>query len=230
MGGRQPMTTTWPTDNYLLLPLAVARMKKFCVLHKLPIPMVRVRPKDEWDFSVCAYYRPEIVIFSRQDRDGVNICLDKCAVPCGENVSRNWSWPGNTVDRTAYGVVGHELGHHVDWTLSANKAAYYGDFSKGLPERLGAKPISGYADGDHEIFAEWFRVFFTNPDLLKYLRPSVYDFLCGHFPVRKEDYEHWADVIGCDAPRRIGAALLNKCKELPLCGQIQFDDDGRPIK
>ncbi len=135
---------------------------RFCELNGIEAPMVVEVPGDEWRFSVCAYYRSNTT----------TICLKKCA---GIGYAgQQWSYPGYTVDRTPYGVVQHELGHHVDVLMSGRVGPYFGDFSQGMRERSAEAPITTYCPNHGEWFAEMFRVFVTNPDLLLALRPRTH--------------------------------------------------------
>ena len=137
---------------------------------------------------MCAYYRPQ---------RGIVICVERCA-SIG-TAGRQWSYPGYTVDRTPYGVVQHELGHHVDLTRGERKGAYWSEFSSAVRGRAGEKPITSYCPNNAEWFAEMFRVFVTNPDLLFHVRPRTHRELCLCFePVFTDT---WRDRLK-DAPAR----------------------------
>lgn len=170
-------------------------MQTFCAANNLEPPPVYVRTKAEWHFGVCAYYRPT----------KIEMCLDRCALIGTAGMA--WSYPGNTVDRTAFGVVQHELGHHVDVTHSTFVDRYRGDFSIKLRKAANEKPISGYCPDDGEWFAEMFRLFVTNPDLLRLLRPNTHALLCDRFVPVVTDA--WSTVLG-RAPERTKLACANK--------------------
>jgi hypothetical protein len=98
---------------------------------------------------------------------------------------RAWSWPGYAIDRTPYGVIQHELGHHVD-TVKTGEVTRDNLleklFSKQIWEQSREAPLTGYLGTDKlaatfymEWFAENFRLFVTNPDLSLSLRPRFYD-------------------------------------------------------
>lgn len=134
----------------------------FCQANGLKAPEVEEVPLADWRFKVCAYYRANVT----------TVCVAMCA---GVGYAgMQWSFPGYTVDRTPYGVIQHELGHHVDVLMSDRVGPYFGDFSHGMRERAGEEPITGYCPNDGEWFAEMFRVFVTNPDLLLQLRPRTH--------------------------------------------------------
>ena len=188
----------WPQDKQSLLNIGRKRIADFCNANSFSVPEVIVVPKSDWSYGVCAYYRPSYI----------KICPELCQSPCSENKSRNWTWPGSTTDREPYGVLAHELGHHVDWTVSERKGDYYGDFSIATRSKSGEKKISGYCPNDAEWFAEMFRVFVTNPDLLKHLRPITYGLFAEKWkPVTTNS---WADELGGNVPDRVLRALGNK--------------------
>ena len=108
-----------------------------------------------YNLATCGFYRPTTI----------HIMVEKCAARGFGG--RAWSWPGYAVDRTPYGVIQHELGHHVDSIrFKAPKAI----FSKLIWEESKEAPLTGYLGTDKdevtfymEWFAENFRLFVTNP-------------------------------------------------------------------
>ena len=171
-----------------LLASGSALVKAFCEHNGLDNPPVRVYGKEEWRFSsTCAYYRPV----------GIHIAPSRCAHP--GRAGRAWSWPGYVIDRTPHGVMAHELGHHVDYTLSSSKGSYGGDFSSKMRERSGETKLTNYCPNDWEWFAEMFRLFVTNPDLLRAVRPRTFREIADVLkPVEKRP---WREVLA-DAPAR----------------------------
>lgn len=167
----------------------VRLVRDFCDVNGLPRPRIDVVPKAEWRFaSTCAYYR----------RDVITICLERCA-HVGHG-GRAWSYPGYVADRTPYGVMAHELGHHVDWHRSEVKGAYWGEFSQEMRRRSGERRLTSYCPNDAEWFAEMFRLFCTNPRLLELVRPRTHELMleAGLKPVETRG---WGDVLA-DAPQR----------------------------
>ena len=157
---------------------------------------------EPWQVGACAYYR----------RNNIYICLPLCASPAGHGARRNYNWPSNTIDREPFGVVCHELGHHVDYHLSSSKSRqdYSGDFGIGIRKKSGEAPISGYSPNDAEWFAEMFRAFLTNPDLLRILRPKTYELLVDKFtPVTKGT---WVQALNRfePCPDHVIRAAVNK--------------------
>jgi len=125
----------------------------------------------------------------------VTVNAARCRLPAIEPV-RMWSYPGYKVDRTPYGVVCHETGHHVHDTIKGGRSVL-----RELREAVkGEKPLSGYEPNIGEVFAEAMRLFLTNPDLLRLGRPQRYEFFLslGLTPVLEDD---WREVLRDAHPR-----------------------------
>lgn len=173
--------------------------EQFCKLNNITMPGVRSYESYKWPYDKCAFYR----------KDWVNICPTRCA-HLGRG-GRSWSWPGYVVDRTPYGVIQHEVGHHVDLSIGSNKGAYWSEFSSDLRKASGEKPITSYCPNDAEWFAEIFRLFITNPDLLRCMRPKTYDLLLiehGFIPLFQDTWRQRLE----NAPERTLNAAQNKVK------------------
>jgi len=170
--------------------------EEFCEKNSLTCPEIVAAAPEWWNVSACAYYRPETI----------NICINECA-PVGLG-GPAWSWPGYVIDRTPYGVIAHELGHHIDWLTGTDKGAYWSDFSIKLRAETKEEKITNYCPNDAEWFAEIFRLFITNPDLLREIRPKTYAALVaeGFTPVVNET---WDDVLW-NAPERTRAQAQKK--------------------
>ena len=120
---------------------------------------------------------------------------------CAEvgRAGRAWSWPGYTVDRTPFGVLSHELGHHVEGAHGASG----GVRAPRWMEETREPAITSYAPNANEWFAEMFRVFITNPDLLRLVRPRVHALMVGEWqPIETRS---WRDVLSGSA-RHLTAA------------------------
>ncbi len=188
----------YPNNRTLLYQIGVQVVTDFCVLNDLPIPNIKAVAKAEWSFGACAYYR----------KDRIRICLEHCAHPCVESSPRNWSWPGNVTDREPYGVLAHELGHHADWCKGSNKDDYWSEYGDTVATRSSEPPISSYHPNTAEWFAEMFRLFVTNPDLLRLIRPKTYKILSTDFKVLHT--EDWLHRLGGNVPPKIIKACKNK--------------------
>lgn len=176
-------------------------MNIMCLRNNIVRPRVKTYDAKEWQFGrICAYYR----------KDVIHICLARCAA-IGV-AGRAWSFPGYVVDRTPYGVIQHELGHHIDWNHGTIKRAYWSDYSTDIREETGEQKITTYCPNDAEWFAEIFRLFVTNPDLLKRMRPKTFARLIsdGHKPVFNDTWVERLNAMG--ALERTIKAAGNKIK------------------
>ena len=150
---------------------------RWCITNNIVPPTV-VESEEPTMFGTCAYYRS----------GHIYIHVPACAAPVP--VGRIWSYPGYTVDRTPFGVLAHELGHHVD---GAHGAAG-GKLAHLWVTETGEEPISGYCPNNNEWFAEMFRVFVTNPDLLRALRPHTFTLMRERWkPIESRT---WQEVLG----------------------------------
>lgn len=195
-----------------LLRLGKERAESFCKANSLTVPDVYEVSKEDWQFDVCAFYRPD----TREVREwsvgtphmreigygpGVNVCLQKCARPGRENEARNWNYPGCVTDRTPYGVIAHELGHHADWHTGDRKGSYFSDYGEGVMRESGERPLTSYCPNPAEWFAEMFRLFVTNHALLSIIRHRTWEILRHKWePVSSDD---WQEEVGSNIPGRI---------------------------
>ena len=190
---------TWETKPSML-GRGAALMTRFCEANALPVPKINVVKREDWKFDPCAYYRPVYVA----------ICVEKCAAI--GYTGMQWSFPGHSVDRTPYGALAHELGHHADRTRSERTGLYYGDFSVAMRQRCAEAPLTSYCPNDAEWFAEMFRLFVTNPDLLAKLRPATHADLLTHFkPVFADSWRERLD----GAPERTILSIDRKLTAKP---------------
>ena len=171
---------------------------RFCRANTMPTPALHIVSKEYWQVNACAFWR----------NGRIFICLPRCASPGLAFSAR--SWPGYVIDRTPYGVVCHELGHHVDWHMSEKRGAYFGDFSKLLRAKSTEASITSYAPNDAEWFAEIFRLFVTNPRLLFMLRPEAFKALSAKFTPIEE--RSWKQVLR-NAPERTRLQAEKKVAE-----------------
>jgi hypothetical protein len=177
--------------------------EEFCEVNGISMPTIeRLNPAQRnYHLGTCAYYRPTTI----------HIMVEKCANRGFGG--RAWSWPGYKVDRTPYGVIQHELGHHVD-TVRTGEVTRENSleklFSKQIYDQSRETALTGYLGTDKgaatfymEWFAENFRLFVTNPDLSLSLRPKFYEAFerAGFKPVKYLDWESVLRDLG--APDRI---------------------------
>lgn len=188
-------------------------MAQFCAKNDLPAPAIEEANPDTWAFGVCAYYRLNLTTIS----------VKHCAAI--GYAGMQWSFPGHSVDRTPYGVLQHELGHHVDVFSSTRKGRYRGDFSIAMRARVGEEPITSYCPDDGEWFAEMFRLFVTNPDLLSKLRPRTHAEMMERFkPVFADS---WRERLA-GAPDRTILSIERKLAAKPRGRQKSLLDDQAP--
>lgn len=203
------VTTAFPRSKADLAQLGWDRAVEFCQLNGLPVPAFNPTPRARWVVSACAFYRPDTERFRKFTTPGVNICLELCAAPCDESPGRNWSWPGSTTDRTPYGVVAHEIGHHVDWLTGEHKGDYFSEFSEQAKAASGEPGLTSYAEQNPaEWFAEAFRLFVTNADLLRQVRPKTFAFLRERW--RPVGERSWLESLGANVPAKVVKAMKNK--------------------
>lgn len=115
--------------------------------------------------------------------------LKKAARLQKQPVAQLWSFPAYKIDRTPYGVVAHETGHHVDHCL-------HDIFRRNewIDLYQHTKRITSYEPRPWEAGAESMRLFILNPDLLKKASLARYSYIerQGLEPVESR---HFADVL-----------------------------------
>lgn len=196
------------THPLALIEKGRERVRQFCEANDLVVPAVVVADRTHWLVNACAYYRPDTPKNRKWGGVGVNLCVELCARCATEGWYRNWNWPGCVTDREPYGVICHELGHHVDWHLGSQQGVYWSDYGKWVMEHSGERPITSYAPNHAEWFAEICRLFVTNPALLRLIRPRAYELMRQKLePIGHAD---WRYELGCNAPDRIVRAQANK--------------------
>jgi hypothetical protein len=196
----------------VLLSRGIALAERFCVKNEWPAPLIKVVGDGEpWRIRACAYYRP----------NPHRIVINPPA--CGKvgRGGRSWSFPGYIIDRTPYGVLQHELGHFVDYHLSTlaqtltqpvlSRHAWQGFISRKCHETTQEDPLSGYAPDDGEWWAEMMRLFITNPDLFKRIRPKTYAYIV-ELGVQPVESGTWRTVLRF-APRRTREMAARRIKE-----------------
>lgn len=105
---------------------------------------------------------------------------------------RRQSRPGWKTDRTAKGVVLHELGHHV-WYSRADKC--HAAWRKVIRQSHPSARVSGYEPCVEESFAESFRLYALNPSLLKAALPARYHCIRDVFKITPPTRQRWATIL-----------------------------------
>ncbi len=161
----------------------VILLNEMCDLNDFPRPTIlplsphSVEPLCRYyHLNTCAFYRYSMPEIAKLPKMVICIMIDKCA-----KIGR--SIPGQKTDRTPYGVLQHELGHHVDHirSIPIRKERKDPMFSEIVWNKSRESPLTSYCPGSwgtgqysSEWFAEMFRLFTTNPLLLKNLRPKTF--------------------------------------------------------
>jgi hypothetical protein len=178
-----------------LFKLGQQLVKRFCHLNGMPQPLLKGKPPKSLNkWQATGLYDPS---------DGGIIYVDVTACATLGTSGASWSWPGYVIDRTPYGVHCHELGHHMDscWSASPYRPTlgWQGGLSPRIYDESKEPPITTYAPNKAEWFAECFRLFCTNPSLLKHIRPRTYALIRQRF--KPVDYKPWRTVLA-EAPGR----------------------------
>lgn len=202
-----------------LLNNGIELLKRFCARNNVGVPNLWFPTNDGdktedryWHVNSCAFYRKEMTEYTAQQyfkgHYHIFIMVDKCA-RIGA-VGRLWSYPGYIIDRTPYGVLQHELGHYFDDLVGASKSVTIRSNEE--------KPLTGYCPQDtywSEWWAEMFRLFVTNPELLKLFRPKAYQYICDMGITPCETRGPFTVIK--DAPLRTIAMAYKKCGLIQPC-------------
>ena len=170
------------------------RVREFCETNNVHCPEIVPIDKDHQlaTIDACAWYR----------QNTISIKIWDCAAIGTGGAA--WSYPGYVIDRTPFGVLAHELGHHIDREWSETKYSYSGNYSKDLQNLTQEKPITGYCPNHAEWFAEIFRLFVTNPSLLRNLRPITYKQI--RLRLKPVETRQWATVLARAPDRTVAMA------------------------
>lgn len=128
--------------------------------------------------------------------DCIFVNVPVTALPAQQPGMRNWSYPGYKVDRTAVGVVAHEVAHHMERELQSR-----GRLTKthGVAWRqllqLCPKRVTGYEPVPSEAWAESMRLFILNPQLLELGCPERYLFIRHEVGLKPTERRNWRRVL-----------------------------------
>lgn len=133
-------------------------ISRFCKLNKIDQPIITNKKCDPRYYGFYSYGSNEIVYDKKQCRVSVNV------------PGFQWAYTGYKADVTVAGILSHEMGHYVD--------DYFGYPSQRIKRFVRKeKSVSSYEPDGCEIFAEAFRLFLLNPNLLQLACPRRYEFL-----------------------------------------------------
>jgi hypothetical protein len=206
-----------------LLVAGLEHIKQWMEINNVPVPKI-----NQWKVGDRMYYLRSCGLYMQAKTFGdgkyrersINIMTDKCAqVDSGSVGGRNWSYPGYVIDRTPYGVLAHELGHYIDdYNANFNCFGYYSDKLRAVTREAA---LTNYqTNKTWEWFAEIFRLFVTNPDLLSKLRPLCYSELIRQFP-RTVENKSWEEILK-DAPKR---TIEMTKKKIAVCDTSTYNED-----
>lgn len=168
---------------------AIVMAAEFCALNGLDLPTF-INSKITYGYR--GYYQSRRIVV---DVEGGTILPNR-------NPGFGWTFPGYKADLTALGVGCHEFGHYVQdalgWKLVNSAARVAGV--------LGEERVSGYEPNAGERFAECFRLFMTNPDLLRVGRPKRWAHLTTHLGLKPVHDTPWREIFAHASPRFISAA------------------------
>lgn len=195
-----------------LVERGIELARRFCIQNAVPVPTIQVLESDSdrrrarMPSGSCGLYT----------RGQIYVDVRACAwIGTGGPA---WSYPGYVIDRTPFGVIQHELGHYVDDVVSERMTGilYSNEVRRGSREER----LTNYAPNDQEWFAEMFRLFVTNPALLKKLRPRTWALLDQRW--RPVERRSWSLVLK-NAPARTQEQVLRKVeKAAPLHKGISY--------
>jgi len=163
-----------------LFTLGGSLSQDFCINNDIPVPEYKIQSLDSTGLYIPATHTKKAQIL-------VNI--DVTANPVENPSHMRWSHPGWKTDRTPFGVVLHETGHHIE-KITRQKGLWKA--YNWTVISLRGKKVSGYEPDDSEAFAETMRLFIGNPDLLRRAIPERYNYLCqvlGLQPIVSLDYK-----------------------------------------
>ena len=154
-----------------LTQLGISYCKKFCKLNNIPEPKFIIN-SNRYNYNCGTYIQNKIYINESK-------CANETKTP-----GFSWSHRHYFVDREPCGVVCHEFGHYIHDFLTKFKLQF--------PKE---NPISGYEPNHKERFAEAFKVFILNPDLLKNYAPKKYEIFTKTLKLIPIFSESWKEVL-----------------------------------
>lgn len=190
---KQPPT---PRTRALLAEAGQALVQAMCQANDLAVPPMPGKPHhymNKW--QACGLYL------------GGKIYVNPAKCASLGMGGPAWSWPGYIIDRTPYGVHAHELGHHLDHVLTVKLGTY---FARLVRDESREDRLTTYCPNTGEWLAEMLRLYTTNPDLLRLVRPRTYAVLADYLlPCGKRT---WQQVLH-DAPDRTRAMATRRIAE-----------------
>lgn len=176
---------------------AQSMLERFCAANGVEAPPVEYRPNRVMvRINSKGYYDPM--------SQSIVVNAMHCPVITVHSTNpRRWTWPGYTADLTVLGVTAHELGHYFNhvrgWRSVLRK------WHTMAMSDLREAPVTGYAlKNPGEDLAEAFKVFVTDPSLLREVAPNRFKFLVEELGLVAIEERHWREILE-DSPRHIRA-------------------------
>lgn len=176
----------------LELSAATQKIREFCDKNSVKQPRIeavktRLLPKTLSRDLMGLY------VYNTQK---IKVYADNCLITGDSrlDLSKTWSFPGYKTDLSLYGVLAHEVGHHLDNLLRLRDVwrAHIASYDKMLNEQ----PVSAYAcTSVYEDIAESIRLLITNPDLLRILRPMRHTILTVELDLQIIEPRSWREVL-----------------------------------
>lgn len=113
-----------------------------------------------------------------------------------------WNAPAGFNDYTPFGVMCHEVGHHVDYILHPQAYSRQNGFQEIVDNE---EEVSRAETNVLESFAEAIRLFITNPHLLEQGRPDRYEYLTKCIGLKPLHQTTWRRVLSKAGPRVVSA-------------------------
>lgn len=156
--------------------------------HLTPVP-IRDAPRLR-STGLYTFYRGYDGIYPKRSLIQVNVGVTAWQV--NNPTVRRQSRPGWKTDRTAKGVVLHELGHHVWYS---RHGTCHVKWRRVLRQSHPSARVSGYEPCAEEAFAESFRLYALNPSLLKAALPARYDCIRSVFKIEPPTRQRWSTIL-----------------------------------
>lgn len=175
-----------------LAEIGIKYVKEFCDLNKISYPKF-VIDKNTFQEDCCGGYGNKTIYVY------IKACSNEFDIP-----GYGWSHRHYFVDREPCGVIAHEFGHYIH-DIMTNKELV-------LPSENVL--ITNYEIvNHHERFAETFKLFLLNPNLLKEFAPQRYKVLIEKLKLKPIFTETWMELMEKNNmhPKHIKAAQ-NKLK------------------
>lgn len=176
-------------------------VEKFAERNKFDLPIITARDCGRHYGFYRAHDERAPHLDLRVWYGAINWDPRKCASPV-KRPGYRWSFTGYKADLTAPGVIAHEMGHHVwECVIRDDAGKRHARWQRNLIRNWRAfvsdEPApSGYgATSTHEDFAESFKLFLLNPDLLYIGRPRRHAFFVTQLYIYPIVEATWHEVL-----------------------------------